>query len=275
MPDALRLIFVVCMLAISSGYLWGRGPVEPDEFAQLNLTVVVSRDYQPGQGPPSLLIHFHGAPATTAGNFLQAKPSDVLVTVNCRGLSSAYRKPFENRQLFAYLLEHVRRQLAAEGHFATDTPWKRIDVSCFSAGYGAVREILKDPQSVQQIRAVVAADSIYASIQIDRDRRRVDATQMEPFLEFARRAMANEKSFIISHSQLPVEAYASTVETAEYLLEQTGITRMPLGTQVDASFSPVSVAQSGSFKVWSFPGDDGESHLKHLRNIAVLWSDLK
>ncbi len=249
----------------------------PAGFDQLELAIEIAR--RPGltQVSPELLIHFHGDPRTTAKNFRQAGLSGVLLTVNCRGLSSAYRRPFENESLFPYLVQHVRQELIQDGILDDKTNWKRIDVSCFSAGYGAVREILRDNAAVQQIESVAAADSIYASIKLRGGQRRVDVEQMQPFLDFAFLAIQGHKVFHISHSQLAVEAYASTKETAEYLLSEIGLARRStreneLGHR---SFSPISIANRGSFTVIGFPGDDGEGHLEHLRNISVLWKQIR
>ncbi|MEM8679897.1 MAG: hypothetical protein AAGF97_11135 [Planctomycetota bacterium] len=152
----------------------------------------------------------------------------------------------------------------------SNTRWGRVDLSCFSAGYGAVREILKQAEDVSRIDAVVAADSIYASIERDGDRRVVDAVQMQPFLDFAERAKRGEKSFLVFHSQLPVDEYASTVETAGYLIDNTNLSPRPLHAR-SAAFTADTLASAGGLLVAGFPGDDGEAHLEHLRRIELLW----
>lgn len=247
----------------------------PAEFSQLDVSIVTSQQWEDAavRAAP-LLIHFHGAAATTAENFHQAKVPGVLVTVNCRGLSSAYRKPFENEKLFPYLLADVKRKLVADGRLRSNGAFGSLGLSCFSAGYGAVREILKSAAAVKQVDSLVAADSIYASIHIQGSRRVVDAEQMEPFLNFARLAARKEKSFLLSHSQLPVEPYASTVETADYLLKELGGSKAPIESPNKDAFSPIATARLGSFTVESYSGSTGESHLAHLRNIAQLWKTI-
>ncbi len=248
---------------------------EPAEFGDLDMEIVVSQSGELNHRPP-LLIHFHGAVPTVADNFHQSGLKGVLVVINCRGLSSAYRRPFENQALFPYLLSHVHKQLAASGHsVARQSPWERVDVSCFSAGYGAVRELLKNPEHVNAIHGVVAADSIYASIHKQAGERAVDEEQMEPFVDFASRALRCDKLFLWTYSQLPVDAYASTSETAHFLLTQMGVEERSLDAPREGEFRLQSIAAKGCVTVTGFPGADGEAHMQHLRQISTVWSWLR
>ena len=221
----------------------------PIGFEQLKVTILVAEECCESEARLPLLVHFHGAPDTTADNFRRSGLSGVLATVNCQGLSSAYRRPFEDQKLFPYVIEFVRRQLIDNQKLSPDASWERIDVSCFSAGYGAVRELLKNKANQQRIDAIIAADSIYASIHLRNGQRQVDERQMAPFLTFARKAMDGDKLFLVSHSQLHVEPYASTVETAEYLLRKACLTRRKLAPSGLTSFNPISEASRGKFSV--------------------------
>lgn len=243
----------------------------PSGFSELTLTVTGDAF---ANGPTPLLIHFHGNAELAEASFRRSGLKGVLVTVNCRGLSSAYRRPFENRELFDYLLQYVFDRAGGEANVPSEAAWAPIRLSSFSAGYGAVREVLKRDANRERIEAVLAADSIYASIHVVDGSRRLDATQMAPFLAFARLAIAGKKRFVITHSQLPVEPYASTVETADYLLEATGLRRRGLPA-LGVDFTPISRASSGGFTVQGYAGADGEAHLQHLREIASLWRMLR
>lgn len=246
-----------------------------DQFDQLQLTTVVSERPHTAEDSLPLLIHFHGAPDVTEANFRRAGLSGVLVTINCRGLSSAYRRPFEDEELFDHVLDDVKRNLARGELLGKHVDWARIDVSCFSAGYGAVRELLRRPTIRQRIDAVVAADSIYASIHKQGDKRTVDADQMAPFVSFARQAAKGKKMLLVTHSQMAVEPYASTVETADYLLSKTRLARRPIAPQEPPCFAAISRASAGQFTVLGYPGDDGEAHMTHLRQIGDFWKELQ
>ena len=247
----------------------------PKEFAKLDIKIVVAEGHDASRDRIPLLLHFHGDPATCEKNFHRAKLNGVMATINCNGLSSAYRVPFENRDLFDHVLTHIQTTLQGQKRIPLDSSWSSITVSCFSAGYGAVRELLKGDSAVKQIDSVVAADSIYASIHVTNGERFVDADQMQPFVDFAKKAIQEEKQFLLSHSQLPVEPYASTVETADHLLKQFAMQRNKLQSSNPQEFKPITQARKGNFNVLGYAGSDGEAHLEHLRQISVLWKRLR
>ncbi|MEQ8847547.1 hypothetical protein [Botrimarina sp.] len=246
-------------------------PTAPEGLQRLRYTTAVACDSEPCGRRPPLLVHFHGAPPTVEPAFREAGLAGVLLTINCNGLSGAYREPFENAELFPYLLDKVRDDLVAEGRLSEGAEWGRVDLSFFSAGYGAARELLKQPAVRDRLDALVSADSIYASIHSEEGKRRVDAEQMAPFVAFARRAADGDAAFLWTHSQLSVEPYASTVETSDYLIDQLQLTRRELTAGADA-FSPISEAAGGGLVVRGYPGADGEAHMLHLRRIADAWA---
>lgn len=221
--------------------------------------------------PSDLLIHFHGAIETIRGAMERAGTTATVVVVNQPGLSAAYATPFrDDPDLFTRLLAEPAR-VAADGIAAPATRWRRVTLSCFSAGYGAVREILKTEQGFDHVDALVAADSIYAGIdEAAGTGRQVDARDMAAFLAFAEAAAAGRKAFVISHSAQPTP-YASTTETADYLIGRLGLERTPVEQRSDEEFAQASRARHGSFEVQGFTGASGPAHLFHLRSIDRWW----
>ena len=90
-----------------------------------------------------VLVHFHGDPQTFWNNAKYANLNSIIVTVNYSGLSSAYTTPFSNQTLFQSLLDEALTKARNEAFIPDTLQWDKIAVSSFSAGYGAVREILK------------------------------------------------------------------------------------------------------------------------------------
>jgi len=220
-----------------------------------------------------LLIHFHGAPETVQQAFARSGLDAVLVVINFPGLSTAYSRPFAtDHQLFQQILDRAATARADARH-ASETHWERITVSSFSAGYGAVREILKTPTYFDQIDALVAADSIYAGLRPEHSARQVEDAHMKDFLRFAALAAKGKKTFIISHSA-QATPYASTTETADYLLRALDLTRVPETTVRTESIRPSSHASRGRFLVLGCEGDSGPDHMQHLRHIDLFWSRL-
>ncbi len=104
---------------------------------------IPSSYYQrPGQ-VADVIVHFHGDPQTYWNNAKWANLNAIIVTINYSGLSSAYTTPFSNSSLFQSVLDQALAKVRAESDISDNLNWDKIAVSSFSAGYGAVREILK------------------------------------------------------------------------------------------------------------------------------------
>lgn len=226
--------------------------------------------HRPGEASGELLIHFHGAVGTLRQAHRRTGSNAVLAVVNFPGLSSAYSRPIAgDAGLFGEILRQAWRVSRPE-ESAADPQWRRVTLSCFSAGYGAVREILKTPENSARVDAIVAADSIYAGLVEGGTGREVDPLQMQDFLEFARLAGEGRKTFIISHSS-QATPYASTTETADYLLRELEIERRPDGQLSTDGLRQSSRASRGRFIVLGFAGSAAEDHLQHLRRIDLIW----
>ncbi|MCA9125935.1 MAG: hypothetical protein KDB22_02575 [Planctomycetales bacterium] len=220
-----------------------------------------------------VLIHFHGAAKTVADAFARSDLEAVLVVVNFHGLSTAYSTPFAaDASLFAKILDKARADFS-QGTKLDAADWNQISVSSFSAGYGAVREILKTSEYFERIDSIVAADSIYAGLQSEDQERQVNELQMRDFLRFAKLATAGKRSFLVSHSAQPTP-YASTTETANYLLNALKIERHVDLTIATPTWKQATSATHGGFTVFGFGGESGQDHMQHLQNIDRLWTRL-
>ncbi len=242
------------------------------QAAAAHETQPAAHDPQAGE-PGDLLIHFHGAVDTVRQAMERAGTNSTVVVVNQPGLSATYSTPFrEDPGLFTRLLAEPLRDTSDDAP-AIPPRWRRVTLSCFSAGYGAVREILKTEDGFTRVDAIVAADSIYAGIDelaTKTGDRQVDARDMAAFLAFAEQAADGRKVFVISHSSQPTP-YASTTETADYLLGRLGLERTPLEPPPGEEFSRVSHARRGGFEVEGFTGASGPAHLFHLRSLDRWW----
>jgi hypothetical protein len=133
-----------------------------------------------------------------------------------------------------------------------------------------VRELLKDPAVFARIDALVMADSIYAGYLGDAATGQIDPEKMEGFLRFAREAAAGRKWMILSHSAQRPEGYASTTETADYLISNLGGKRQPVSEPWANGFTLKSRFQTGHLEIFGFDGESGGDHMKHLQNLGLL-----
>lgn len=214
-------------------------------------------------------IHLHGAPATVEKNFAEIGAPGVLVNVTLNGLSKVYADFFTDPEVFARLLRDTEAALRAE---STAHAWRvgNVTMSAFSAGFGGVRQLLKQPDAFQKIGALVMADSIYCGYAGDPAEKRVDPELMEGFVRFAKAASDGRKRLVISHSSQVPPGYASTTETADYLIAQLGGARSFEAAEWPGGLKLKSNYSSGSVEILGFEGEEAEDHMRHLRQIGSL-----
>jgi hypothetical protein len=213
-----------------------------------------------------LHLHLHGMPASLRRTLAARKEPIAVAWVHFPGLSSAYAKPFKEAGSFGRLVGDIEKALAARERFAKAKPG-RIVVSCFSAGYGGVREWLKDPAACSRIDGLVSADSIYAGYVQDK---KVDPANMTGFAAFAADAAAGKKAFLLAHCDLQPDGYASTRETADYLMARLKMDRSKADEEWAEKWRLTSKSSAGKFEVLGFAGTTGEDHVRHLRNVDKL-----
>ncbi len=225
-------------------------------------------------GEVNLWVHFHGAPALVRRCFLQTGRNAALLsdTVSETARSMAYRKPFLDPERFGEMLEEAREQVAR--HFERPLRLGMITVSSFSAGYGALHEILAVPRYAQRIDEVMMFDSLYAGYD---EKGRPAESGMAPFLAFARRAAAGEASMVLTHSEEIPDGYAGTTECAGYLIEALGARRVPADGEQAPGFRLISRADLGGFHVLGYAGGSADTdHMNHLRyaDLAMRMSSI-
>ncbi len=218
-----------------------------------------------------LLVHFHGNPQVMWNNAKYADLNAIIVTVNYSGLSSAYSTPFSNAVLFQSLLDEALIKVRQESDIPDTLQWDKLGVSSFSAGYGAVREILKSATYRNEIDALLAADSLYATTAGDGTP--LDS-QMVDYKTFATLAENGAKTFLFSHSQVPTYTYESTMETGNELMQHLGISASAINTNGLGTLNFYRHAKTGNFELWGATGSDGPAHLEHLNYIGEFLEDL-
>jgi hypothetical protein len=223
-----------------------------------------------------LLVHFHGDPQTFWNNAKFANLNTIIVTVNYNGLSSAYETPFSNAALFQQLMDEALTKVRQQSDIPDNLNWDKIGVSSFSAGYGAVRQILKSATYRNDIDCLLAADSLYASFTSGTDHTPLDSQMADyrTYANLAATATAGGKTFIFSHSQVPTFTYCETRECADDLMAWVGTTASPINTTGLGTLAFYRHAKKGNFEVWGATGSDGDSHLEHLQNIGQFLEEL-
>lgn len=232
-------------------------------------------------GNLKLTVHFHSAQWFAVEEHARRGARNPIVAAYYGEGSTVYKRPFLDPAYFDAMLSTVTAELLRNGAPAGTHP-DPIELQSFSAGYGAVREILKSPDNTRRISAVVLADSLYASRTTDSLGRAVpDPEQMASFVNFARMAACGEKQMLVAHTSIATPTYSSTVETADALIAALGgrretVTTGSLAAAAEGtSFPLTSRCDIGAFHVWGYEGPTGQAHMAVARTIADFWKALR
>ena len=224
----------------------------------------------PESGAFDLLIHFMGAAYVPAAAVERAKTHHAVAVVHLGSGSSVFERPFMEAGAFDRTLDAITREVRAAWRKPVDP--RRIDLSAFSAGYGAVRAILR--ADADRISGVLLLDGLHTSYIPERtvlaNGGRLDTTLLSPFLNFAQRATAGEKSFIVTHSEIFPGTFASTTETSDYLLDELGLERTSVLKWGPVGMQQLSETRSGRFVVLGFAGNTAPDHVDHLHGMAAF-----
>jgi hypothetical protein len=237
--------------------------------------VVIPDTYKPrASAVADVLVHFHGDTTTYVGQVKSAKLNTIVLTCNYGAASSAYQTPLTtNPSVYANMLTEALAKVQQQADFADNLQWDKLTVSSFSAGYGAVREILKNPTQFNDIDCLVSTDTIYASYTSNLDHTPLDS-QMVNFRSFAQQAKIGAKTMFLTHSQVPTPGYCSTIDTADDILSFIGVAPTATSEIGAGGVQYYRKAAAGNFKMYGATGSDGTSHLLHLQQSSQWLTQL-
>jgi len=236
----------------------------------------------------TLTAHFHSAAWFPIQEHLRHGSASPLVCFQLGEGSGVYRKAFLDTNRFSRVLRLVEHELKRRSATAS-ARISRVDVSSFSAGYGAVRELIKSPEYFSLIQRIVLLDSMYASYDAaaadvpsssPREKGQTSGRpapeHIAPWVPFARAAMLGQKSFVFTHSAVPTAQYANSAACATALVAAVGATSHSvapnsLPAASDPDFPLRARCDAGRFHVWSYAGDDAQAHITHVQHMADVW----
>ncbi len=221
---------------------------------------------------PRLLVHFHGAAFIPEYAVSEIDAPYVAATVHIAPGSSGYERAFEDPAAFDSLLAAVRRELSLLA--GAPVTFEDVTLSAFSAGYGAIRALLRQPGHFERADAVLLLDGLHTGYEPPRvvldQGGRLEAAKLEPFVRFARAAVAGEKRFLVTHSEIFPGTFASTTETADYLLEQLGLQREAVLRWGPLGMQQLSHVRCGGFEVRGFAGNSAPDHIDHYHGMYAF-----
>jgi hypothetical protein len=194
----------------------------------------------------------------------------VLVGISLGVGSGAYEKAFRDTQAFPGLIESVEAAVA-EHSGRKSARARRIALTAWSAGYGAVRAILSQPAARARIDSVILLDGLHCDYAGGGG---LEQQSLAPFVRFAREAAKGRRLMVVSHSAIVPPGYASTTETANYLVRELG--GKPRRAQARAS-DPLGLVLTSRFDARDFHvrGYAGQAEPDHCAHLGLLGDVLK
>lgn len=233
-------------------------------------TLFLPDGYEPGK-PVSLWIHFHTAEWFVVSEYQRAGFKVPILVFNLGQGSSTYSKPFPKAGTLQPFLKACEPFLGS--------PVGRVNITSFSAGFGAVRQIIQDPEVMEMVGKVVLSDSIYGSLDPSvTDRREVLSAHVGVWDPLADRALSGKAIWVVTTSQITPEGYAGSWEVAAAIVKARKGTLSPGDPESKAAKDPryplLRAYDSQGLHVWSYGGDDAMAHMTHPRHLAEVLRQL-
>ena len=225
----------------------------------------------------NLVIHFHGEAWLPEQSVAELGDATVAAVVNLGAGSGAYDRAFSNPPSFDSLLSNISREVAQSRGRALRL--NEVTLSGFSAGHGAIRAILRDEHHFAKVGAVLLLDGMHTSYVPEATvlalGGTLDTTNLVAIRNFARAAIRGEKRMLITHSEIFPGTFASTTETADWLLDQLGLRRTAVMKWGPRGMQQLSEAKQGRFELRGFAGNSAPDHIDQLHAMPELLSKLK
>lgn len=98
----------------------------------------------------------------------------------------------------------------------------------------------------------------------------LEAGRLEPWVAFAREAVAGRRRLLVTHSEIFPGTYASTTETADWLLRTLGLRRRAVVGWGPMGMQCLSDTRAGGLRVLGFAGNTAPDHVDHLHALPDL-----
>jgi hypothetical protein len=251
----------------------GLGPYAPYRKLSMGRIAIPQQGGHTDDYGYDVVVHFHGQTALRM-TLAQVARGVAFVGIDLGNGSGPYSDAFATKAAWPLLREDIDRALQVQSGHA-EAHARHIALMAWSAGYGAVNEILK--YHTDDIDAVVLLDGLHAGWDPRHGRghswQNVTAGPIAPTIEFARQAMAGEKLFVFTYSEIDPVLYPSTSLTAQYLLQDLGVTMKPESKPVQ-QFGLLGAVDVLGLHVWSYQGNDKPAHCTHLTHVERVVRDI-
>ena len=102
----------------------------------------------------------------------------------------------------------------------------------------------------------------------------LEKSGLDSFLALAQRAIAGERSFLFTHSEVFPGTFASTTECADHLIGELGLRRTPVLCWGPLGMQQLSEVRQGRLAILGFAGNTAPDHVDHLHALFHFLGDL-
>ncbi len=211
-----------------------------------------------------LVIHFHGEPWIVEQSVRRDMPKAAVLAVQLGSGSRVYGEGVRDPAILQSVLSVLPgRQFGP------------VYLSGFSAGYGAIRQILREPENAALVDGIVLLDGLHSDYEPPVENRHPLPADLDVFLEYAKHASTGRKRMLILHSEIFPGTFASTTETTDWLLGQLGLKRKPVLRWGPLGMQMLSDTRSGRLRVEGFAGNSAPDHVDFLHALGWALKRLK
>jgi hypothetical protein len=245
--------------------------VLPSKLTRAANIIVWHPDAVEEDGSFDVIVHFHGVQMALEPAMREAQLKAVLIIINDGLMAESYRDGHGAPGTLTQLLDALHVHIA-EAFRRDDVHARRVALSAWSAGFGAVATMLRRNDDVDRIDAVLVCDGLHSSF-VDPKKRVIFEAQLSPVVAFAKRAIARDKLFAITHTAIQTPDFASTTETAQKLTDLLGLTPdMILDKRPGEDPAPTSIVEHGDFSITGYAGADKQAHAAQQWALGrTLW----
>jgi hypothetical protein len=218
------------------------------------------------QGRFDLVIHLHGDEPIRR-ELVKSDARFVLYTLTLDP-SQGYAPIFNGAGSFQALVAELEQNISKRSGRAAHV--EHVALSAWSAGFVGVEAALAQPVS-KDVDAVVLIDGLHAP----RNDTAAFKAQLQPFVDYAKRAATGEKFMFISHSSIDPADFASTTECAHYLLSVLGGQPQPVKRQDALGLELIEYFSRGNLHVRGYAGNDKADHCAQLGVLRDVYAALR
>ena len=235
----------------------------PGRREKLDLgTLFIPAGMRARSGVP-LLFFFHGG--TWLPEVAAARDRVAVFSIQAGAGSSTYARLFDDPKRFLALLEDAESKSSI--HFG------RILLGGWSAGCGAIRQILHAPAAYDRVSGVLLIDGMHTDYEDGKPgplESSLGTQNLEVWVQLGRDAIAGRKRAVVTHTEIFPGTFASTTETADYLVAQLGLKLHPVLKWGPMGTQQLSEARAGRFRLLGFAGNSAPDHVDQLHSLPVF-----